>query len=195
MLETAMKRGRPTAWAVLLVCVASVACGSTHDSAIDGADILSLWEERPAPPPGTTIGVYAQTAGAPPGVLVLESREARVCALVPEQTVQPAGSNEPSADAGPPSCPFEQRFTVAGGTERFAVILAPVSASTPPLLAASLLDAQGNVVASVLRRFYPVTPAVDAGVDVTATSDAGSSPDGGSAGDAGGDVTDGAADQ
>ena len=155
-------------WAAVLLGPAMGACSSSNGSTTDAAssvptNVLTLWEERPAPPSGTTIGVYVATTGAPAGTLVLESREARVCALAGQVSIGAADTTVPAADAGPPVCPFEQRFTVSAGDERFAVILAPLSASVPPLLAASLVDATGDVVATVLRRFYPITPAADAG--------------------------------
>lgn len=158
-----MSRSGTSFWAAVLLGTVTAACSSKGSgSAAPEDNVLTLWEERPAPPVGTSIGVYVQATAAPAGTLVLESREARICALSGQGSEQTADAAASAPDAGPSSCPFEQRFTTAGGTERFSVILMPLSTSVPPLLAASLENEMGNVVATVLRRFYPVAPAPDA---------------------------------
>lgn len=163
-----------TAVAVLLGAVGSC----RHESGGGPNDILTLWEERPTPPPGTTIGVFVQTSGAPAGTVVLDSREARICTLPANATAAGRDAGTSTADAGSDACPFEQRLEVGAGDQRSAVILVPLSASVPPLLAASLLDQTGAVVATVLRRFYPSRPATDANAS---SDDAGLSDDAGAA--------------
>lgn len=192
-----MNRRHSCLWALLLLGPAAGACNNSKGSSADAAssvptNVLTLWEERPAPPSGTSIGVYVATTGAPAGTLVLESREARVCALAGQASIGAADTTGPADDAGPPACPFEQRFTVMAGDERFAVILAPLWASVPPLLAASLVDQTGDVVATVLRRFYPITAGTDAGAATDgseAATDGGA--DGAPTGSADAAVTDG----
>jgi len=151
----------------------AVGCHETTSSApADGAvEPLALWEERPLPPVGATIGVYVELgAGAPKGTFTLSSREARICTTLPAA----ADPGALAPDAGPPACPFEVALATDGGAERFVVVLVPVSATVPPLVAGVLVDGTNNVVSSVFRRFYYASPS-DAGVpsDQAPATDAG----------------------